>query len=256
LFSIWHITDTFYLPVWLSVVSASLSLSVVWVYLKAVDREMDTKSALDMSLALLIGSFLGARILHVLFEAPEVYRADPTAVFRIWEGGMVFYGGLAGGLIAAAGLVFWRKLSWRIWADFYAPIIAANYAVGRLACFLNGCCYGKVCELPWAMKFPSHAHWGMTVLPRHPAQLYASAWEFAVLIFVLWLDRKRVLQSGNLAMTWLLFHSVGRLMMEHFRDDDRGAQLAGLSLSSWLSLGLFCVSLICLILTRRSSVRV
>lgn len=129
--------------------------------------------------------------------------------------------------------------------DFAAPIISLGYALGRIACFLEGCCYGKICDWPWAYTFGQidFATGQFSFATRHPTQLYASLLEFSILFLVLYLEKiKRfAARPGMLFMVWLALHAFNRILVEIFRDDDRGAMLAGMSISTLIS---FCLVLV------------
>src|SRR5690606_9254272 len=101
----------------------------------------------------MIGGFVGARLFHVFYEAWDVYRDNPWLIVQFWRGGFVFYGGFAGALVAAWMTLRLKKESFLEWANFFAPVIAVTYAIGRIGCFLNGCCYGDYCQWPWAVEF-------------------------------------------------------------------------------------------------------
>ena len=148
-------------------------------------------------------------------------------------GGFVWYGGaIVGGIVS---MLFVRFKKWPLgpWLDLFAPIIALGYAIGRFACFLTGCCYGAVCVLADGTGF------------RHPTQLYATAWEAVALAILLWLEKQKLRNwpSGRIFSTWLIMHSIGRIVMESFRDDPRGPTPLGLSLATWISLGLITATL-------------
>jgi phosphatidylglycerol:prolipoprotein diacylglycerol transferase len=88
----------------------------------------------------------------------------------IQHGGLVYYGGLIGAMLAGIGYLYWKKLPvWKI-ADILAPSIALGSVFGRIGCLLNGCCYGRACDLPWAIHFPAdHETHGAGV---HPTEIY------------------------------------------------------------------------------------
>ena len=190
----------------------------------------DFKTGWNLALILMLGGFIGGRLFHVLYEYPEVYWAAPLRVLKFWEGGFVFFGGVL--LALPIALVYLRqaKQSFWTWADFYAPVVALGYALGRFGCFLAGCCYGTFCDAPWAIE------------QRHPTQLYAMATELA-LYFYLIRKEKSEPAPGKIFALWLIGHGLGRLFMENFRADFRGGAFMGLSISSWLSLILFSAGL-------------
>ncbi|MEQ1875267.1 MAG: prolipoprotein diacylglyceryl transferase [Bdellovibrionia bacterium] len=235
--------DTPYIviPTYLFLISLSYCIGVVWVSKRARDREMDYKLSLDIALAFMFGSLLGARLLHVVYERPDIYLADPVRVFEIWKGGFVFYGGAILSTLFCFLLIRKRGADFLTWADLYTPVFPLGYGLGRLGCFFAGCCFGRECDLPWAVHFPegveAPAHVGL-----HPTQLYAAFFEWAVFAFILYLERRRP-SKGVLFFTWLTFHGIGRVMMEYFRADFRGASPLGLSVSTWISLGVIAFGL-------------
>jgi phosphatidylglycerol:prolipoprotein diacylglycerol transferase len=188
----------------------------------------------------------GARILHILYENFSYYRENPLKIFYLWEGGFVFYGGMILALVATfAYLHFIRAPKKSLYFDTFAPVLSFAYGFGRVGCFLAGCCYGKVCAYPWSVG------------GRHPTQLYALIWEVGTIMLLLGLEniefskRPRFLRrSGDIFILWLALHSLGRLMMESFRDDFRGDQIFGYSVSTVLSLTLLCIACIFLIKPR------
>jgi len=202
---------------------------IVFVYLRA--RKINqTKDALDLGLLLMIFGFIGARLFHVFYENPEHYREDWLRVFQIWYGGFVFYGGAICAFTACVLLIHARKLDWKFWFDFYTPVVALGYGLGRFSCYMAGCCYGRTCELPWSVD------------GRHPTQLYALFWELCLLAVLSILSFKKLIKTpGKLFFFWLMGHSLGRIVMEYYREDFRGGLWWGQSISTWLSLFfLFC----------------
>lgn len=199
---------------------------VYWVYASAHKKKLDVLIALNLSLIIMVIGFIGARLTHVLWESPEVYSEHPSTVFKFWQGGFVFYGGAIPAVLACLWYLKKQKQKLTTWLDFFAPIGALGYGLGRISCFLAGCCYGKSCDLPWAIQ------------GRHPTPLYAVTWELSVLVYLNWRGRKK-LSPGQLFAEWILLHSVGRMIMESFRDDFRGDFIFGISPSTLISLILF-----------------
>jgi phosphatidylglycerol:prolipoprotein diacylglycerol transferase len=227
---------------------------LVYVLKRSRKRGLSSTQALDLSLILMIFGFLGGRLVHVFYESPSHYFEDWTRILKFWEGGFVFYGGFLSAL-AAAVLYAWKKhLQIPRWLDFFAPVLALGYGLGRVSCFLAGCCYGRSCDLPWGLTLT----WDTMHVLRHPVQLYAVAWESTLFAFLVLWERKIIFRSlsrpaGQLFALWLNLHSLGRLMMEYFRDDFRGALILGISVSSFLSLILLTISLISLSFLSRSN---
>lgn len=179
----------------------------------------------------MIAALVGARLFHVFYESYSFYREDWWRIFYLWNGGFVSYGGAF--LSTIAGILFlrhYRPGEERQYLDLFAPVCSLAYALGRTGCLLAGCCYGKYCNLPWAIQ------------GRHPTQLYASVWEIGILLILLGLektvkeDRPNLFKAaGSIFFLWMILHGLGRMLMESFRDDFRGP-IWGLSIASWISL--------------------
>ncbi len=225
------------LPTYYTLLSLTYCLCVYWFYRRCESRSLPQKNAMDIGLIILIGGFVGARLFHILFEYPSHYLENPLEIFYIWQGGFVFYGGFLFAYLLAFLYARKLQLTFWLWHDTLAPVLSLGYALGRLACFFVGCCYGKICDLPWAVSLKQvdiHNHAISSVL-RHPTQLYASGLEFLTLFFLLWYEKRKP-ALGNVFLAWLALHSVNRIIMEIFRDDPRGAHYFGLSISTLISL--------------------
>lgn len=198
----------------------------------------------------MVFGFLGGRAFHIFYEAWDFYKVRPQDILKIWQGGFVFYGGFLSALVACFVFMWRKKLSWGRWTDLFAPVIALGYALGRIGCFLNGCCYGKICDLPWGIAFN---YPGLPEGHRHPTQLYAVFWELFVLFILLIVEKGPTLMKpisrfckknrGALFALWLALHGFGRFLMEQFRDDARGAAIGNFSISSLIALSLVVASI-------------
>jgi phosphatidylglycerol:prolipoprotein diacylglycerol transferase len=182
---------------------------------------------------------------------------DCLRVLKVWQGGLAYYGGFI--FASAFGLYYARKHRLGMWkmADLAAPWIALGLALTRMGCFLNGCCYGKVSTLPWAVRFPAggvaheaqeRAHLiapGGAPLPVHPAQLYLAALNLATFFIVYYVVRPRKRFAGEMFAWLLILKGVFRSLVEIWRDDDRGVFLGGwVSTSQLLSLPLVVIGLV------------
>lgn len=222
-------------------ISVACTLGSVWFIERAVARKLNNVTAIDLTAMCLVGGFVGARLLHVFYEEPAFYQQDAWAILKFWQGGFVFFGGVLGAWLSALVFCVWRAEPFWFWADVAVVPVSFGYALGRLGCFFNGCCYGRRCELPWAV-FMQGAH-------RHPTQLYAAAWETLVLVMLMRIE-PRVRMSGLLFNVWLVLHALGRVGMEYFREDERGPLIQGLSLGTWISLALGMFGLLNILLGR------
>ena len=157
---------------------------------------------IDFAFFVILASIAGARAVHVIVQW-DYYRTDPLSIFRIWEGGLAQYGGIAAGVIT--GMIFFVRRHIDPWmgADVVAPSVALGVAIGRIGCFLNGCCYGKACSLPWAVTFPASSIAGQHVhgVPLHPTQIYESLAALAIFFILIVVDRRKPFYGFTL---WLL----------------------------------------------------
>jgi phosphatidylglycerol:prolipoprotein diacylglycerol transferase len=231
------LTQSIQLPTYILVISLTYSLSILYLYWRAGRSGKSQLITLDFSLMIMLGGFVGARLTHILYENLDYYLNNPLDVFKIWQGGFVFFGGFIGAFLATYIFARLKNENFFLWADFFTPVFPVGYALGRLGCFLNGCCFGELCNLPWAVEF---THPGLPGGARHPTQLYASAWELLVSLPVALIASrlartKRPDTHGLVFISWVLVHSVGRILMEIYRADLRGPMLLGLSLATWMS---------------------
>lgn len=205
----------------------------------------------DLGFYVLLSALIGSRLLFVLINASHYIR-NPLEIFKIWEGGLVFYGGV----LLAVPTVLWyvKKNALGLWstADLFAPSIAIGHALGRIGCFFAGCCYGRPSEgLPWAVIFTDPNSLALIGIPLHPTQLYESLGEF-VNFFILIILRRHKSFNGQLFMTYILLYSVLRFIVEFYRGDvGRGFITSQLSVSQGISILTFLISIAGLIILRR-----
>ncbi len=230
----------FIVPVYLLMISLYFTAAIFWLMRRADQRSLDPRVALDLILILMISGFFGARLFHIFYENWSYYARSPMMIFKVWQGGFTFYGGFLAAWMCGRIYLWRRKEAPAVWYDLFAPILAAGYSVGRLGCFSAGCCYGKATEVPWAFAIPA-----VDSLVRHPTQLYAFFWESLLCVAILLLERKKFFSTrpGSIFFVWLLSHAVGRILMETFRDDPRGAMWFQLSISTWISFALIGYSI-------------
>ena len=193
-----------------------------------------SEEMLDMSFVVLVWGFLGARIFYAV-QNFSYYAAEPFKFFAVWEGGLIFYGGAI-----SAFLGLWlttRKKKWPFWKtlDFLVPYGALTHAFGRIGCFLNGCCFGKACDLPWAVRFPGLPH------AVHPTQLYEAFYDIILFAFLI-ARRKRVRFEGEISLLYLLLYGIGRYMIEFVREP--GWMWMGLTSNQWLSIAIMIAAFI------------
>jgi len=201
-------------------VATGLLLGISLALRQAKREGYDHQIILDMSFYIIVVAIIGSRIFYV-FQNLSFYKNNPLGVFKLWEGGLVFYGGLL--FAVPVGWVFVKRhqLSfWRIF-DLFAPSLAIGQAIGRIGCFFAGCCYGLPTQLPWGVTFTHPHSLALKGISLHPTQLYAACSGFIVFLILIFF-RKHIRFTGQLSCIYLLFHSVFRFTIEFFRGDPRG----------------------------------
>jgi len=205
----------------------------------------------DLGFYILLSALIGSRLFYILINASH-YLKNPLDIFKIWEGGLVFYGGL----LLAVPTVLWyvKKNNLNVWntADLFAPSLAIGHAIGRLGCFFSGCCYGKPAEgLPWAVTFTDPESLAIIGVPLHPTQLYESLGEF-INFFILIILRRYKSFNGQLFLTYIILYSVLRFIVEFFRGDvGRGFITSQLSFSQGISILMFLIAIAGLVILRQ-----
>lgn len=168
-----------------------------------------------------IGVILGGRVGEILFYQFDHFLADPLYLFRIWEGGMSFHGGLLGVIVSMIWTTYRQNRSFWQTADFSAPLVPVGLGLGRIGNFINGELWGRTTDVPWAMIFP-HAD----MLPRHPSQLYQAVLEGLALFVILFLYSRKPRPSGAVAGLFLIGYGVFRFIVEYFREFDPNVNTA------------------------------
>ncbi|MES2754660.1 MAG: prolipoprotein diacylglyceryl transferase [Pseudomonadota bacterium] len=213
-----------------------------WYLLKLLDQPgapMARRHADDLVFYATLGIILGGRVGYVLFYAPDMF-AHPLRIFRLWDGGMSFHGGVIGTSLGL--LLFARRhgLNWLRVHDYVACCVPFGLFFGRLANFVNGELWGKASNVAWAVVFPRTA----PIDPaRHPSQLYEAGLEGIVLglilAFVFWRTKARY-APGKLVGVFILGYGLFRFFVEFFREPDAQliefTQATGLHMGQWLCL--------------------
>jgi phosphatidylglycerol:prolipoprotein diacylglycerol transferase len=176
-----------------------------------------------------LGVILGGRIGYILFYNFGLFLQDPLILFRIWQGGMSFHGGLLGVLLAM--LLYGRKTGRTFFqvTDFIAPYIPIGLGAGRIGNFINGELWGRPTDLPWGMVFPF-----VDGQARHPSMLYEALLEGLVLFLVLWLYSARRPPRRAVSGMFLLCYGAFRFAVEFVREPD---QHLGFLAMEWLTMG-------------------
>lgn len=210
------------------------------------DPALRPDDVLDAGIWMIVCGVFGARLMFVVIGWNQ-YRHSPDFpgnLFKVWEGGLSFHGGLFGGIAAAVVYCLIKRISILKIADLFAPSVMVAYAIGRIGCLLNGCCYGGPTEMPWGIRFQNeNAPLGVLTPPSHPTELYASLLSFVFFAGLVWLERHRT-YFGQIACWYLIGASVERFLMEIWRAGTTSDVVAlGLTDVQWLCLAMATVAL-------------
>ncbi len=179
------------------------------IYFEAKRKKYNSENVLYIVFAALLGGLIGSKLGSALFVYPDFYIKNPLAILFPEVGGKTIVGGLIGGYL---GVVIAKKVLKvkRSTGDLFAPGLALGIAIGRIGCFLNGCCYGIPTSLPWGIFYKGAI--------RHPTQIYESIFCFMLFLY-LWVVRKKVRKEGDLFKIFLLIYSFFRFWIEFLRAD-------------------------------------
>ncbi len=216
----------------------------------------------DFLLWAAVGIIAGGRIGYALFYKPATYFADPLAFLRIWEGGMSFHGGMAGTIIAMVLFARRRGIPALSLFDVIAASATFGLFFGRIANFINAELYGRVSDVPWAVKFPQWnpqtGEWLFTgaELPRHPSQLYEAALEGVVLFLVLRLLTHKagaLRNPGVVGGAFVAGYGLARFVVEFARQPDAhiGFIAGFLTMGMILSLPMIAIGIAAVIWARK-----
>lgn len=243
-------------------IAVGLAVGIWMAHREAVRRGLDGGRVLDLAFWLVVAGLCGSRLTYGMVNARSFFHAcvdgngpawrDCTSLLKVWEGGLVFYGGVAAAALAA--LAFARRQGWSFGevGDLFAPALAIGHAFGRLGCFTAGCCFGKETTARIGVAFPRGSV-AFEVLqragavptgagetpPLHPTQLYEAAGEAAIFALLLVLRPRLRRQPGALLLCYLGLYALLRFVVEIFRGDVlRGfpLEIATPRLAGWLGL--------------------
>jgi phosphatidylglycerol:prolipoprotein diacylglycerol transferase len=192
-------------------------------------RRVDPDTIFDVGIAALLFGLIGARLTFVLLDWAN-FAKHPIDALKIWSGGLTLQGGLFFGILYLAWYCRRKKLSLFALGDIGAPTWAIGYVIGRFGCLFNGCCYGGVCDLPWAIRFPDEQHPGMLTPPSHPTQIYASLFNIVFFFILLWWE-KRPRRDGEMFFGYLAMYGFYRFIVESFRVGATASLIAGTGLT-------------------------
>ncbi len=183
----------------------------------------------DLLFYVALGVILGGRIGYILFYNFGMFLNDPLVLFRIWQGGMSFHGGLLGVILAV--WLYARKTGRAFFqvTDFIAPFVTIGLGAGRIGNFINGELWGRPTDLPWGMVFPF-----VDNQPRHPSMLYEAFLEGLVLFLILWFYSAKPRPTMAVSGMFMLWYGIFRFLVEFVREPDAHI---GFIAFGWVTMG-------------------
>jgi phosphatidylglycerol:prolipoprotein diacylglycerol transferase len=231
-------------------IAAAILLALAVGIRQADKKGLDARLGSDLGFYLILGAIVGSRLLYVLLK-PEYFLSHPLQIIQFWKGGLVFIGGAIAAIAVGAWYLRRKDQPFWPWTDAFAPGIALGQGVGRIGCFMAGCCYGKETQVPWAVTFTNPLSLAPLHIPLHPTQIYHSLAGFFTFILLLVCGR-RLSGSGQLFGLFLAAYGALRFVIEFYRGDFRG-HLAMFSITQWMALAALAAGALIILLRRRSA---
>jgi phosphatidylglycerol:prolipoprotein diacylglycerol transferase len=233
-----------FLPTY-GVLVAAAFLTALWLAGRlAREAGLNPDSVTNLGIYCALAAIAGAKLMMFVVDH-DYYAQHPGEILSIstLRAGGVFYGGLLAAL--AVSVWYMRKTKLPGWktADVFAPAIALGHGIGRIGCFMAGCCWGVECDRPWAVTFTSPVAHELVGVPLnvaiHPTQLYEAFAEFVIFGLLYWRIR-RPHGQGRIIGMYLMLYAAARFTVEFFRVHEQGNLLNGpLDTSQWISGCLF-----------------
>ena len=245
LFTVFGITVHGYgLMIGLGVIGA---LMMAWHRSKARGLSDDTATSLVL-LAVIVG-FIGGKIFFILTHISGFLR-DPLG--SLGSEGFVVYGGIIFGTLACYLYCRNKGQNFLRWADILLPGVALAQGLGRIGCFLAGCCYGRPTDSGWGVVFP-RGSMAPSGVPLIPTQLYSAAGDLLLCLMLLLIDRREH-PDGSILSWYLISYSTGRFFIEFFRNDVRGS-VGVLSASQFIGLFILAAGIVFGVVLRKKRIR-
>ena len=237
----------------------------------SIKEKMDSDMVFDIFVYIFVGAIIGLRIFYVLFYDFHNFIKNPLILFIFWNGGLVFYGGLIGGTIAAIYYIKKKKLDLYKILDLFTVVLPLGIFFGRFGCLAFGCCYGKCAPdgFPFKMRFPAigheaaghtpayldHLHKGLIQvtdnfsLPVYPTQIISSL-NGLLLFFILWFLFTKKKYDGQITGLFLILYSITRFSIEFLRVEPKFLHI---TVSQWVSIFIFAFGVFILQYTKKAA---
>jgi phosphatidylglycerol:prolipoprotein diacylglycerol transferase len=237
---------SFFIPTYGVLVALGFLVGLLVTMRLATRAGLSSDKVTNLAVYCAIAGVLGAKLFMFLFDW-SYYWQNPGEIFTMstLQAAGVFHGGFIAALLVAYFYMRKHELAVLPTMDIFAPGVAVGQAIGRLGCFAAGCCWGRECDLPWGVRFRSDFAAPVPLdKTLHPVQLYESFANF-LLFALLYTLAQRKHRPGQIIGLYLIVYSTVRFCIEFFRNHEQSL-VFGLSLTQWISLGLFAVGAVIL----------
>lgn len=204
-------------------------LALFLIIKEAKQRGIEKNLFYDIYLWVLVGAIIGARVLYCLTNI-DFFLEHPLEIIKIQHGGLSWFGGFIFGLISFFLVTLRYKKNFFELADICFPYVALAQAIGRIGCFLNGCCYGNITDFIISVQSP------LSLEAVHPTQLYSSLSLFLIFIILKIYQKARKVFNGEIFCLYLFLAGVERFLSEFLRGDTIPTNFFGLTLYQIFSL--------------------
>lgn len=218
---------------------------------RAKKKGMDYDKIFGMIISCLIFGYTGSKFLYCLTILPEIL-ADPGQILAHLSGGWVVFGGILGGILGGYVYCKWQKLPAWDFFDVGLVGVALAQGFGRIGCFFAGCCYGAPTDSWFGITF-QHSDFAPNGIKMVPTQLISSALDFLLFFFLVWYDKKKQKNAGEVTGLYLICYSLGRFVLEFFRGDMVRGSVGTLSTSQFIGLFTFVVGVIVYVKRRKAA---
>jgi phosphatidylglycerol:prolipoprotein diacylglycerol transferase len=245
---------SFFIPTYGVLVALGFLLALTVTVRLARRSGLPSEKVMNLAVYCAMAGIVGAKLFMFLFDLPT-YLHNPGEIFTLetLQAAGVFHGGLIVALLFAIWYIRKESLPLLATMDCFAPGIALGQAIGRLGCFAAGCCWGKECSLPWGVRFRSDFAAPVPLdKTLHPAQLYESAADLLIFVFLYRRFQSSSARKGELIGLYLVLYSIARFIIEFFREHEQSL-VGPFSLTQWIALGLLVVGGIFLSRSRASA---
>ncbi|MBI3749925.1 MAG: prolipoprotein diacylglyceryl transferase [Chloroflexi bacterium] len=238
---------------WYGMILVVAAWVAIWLAQREARRRgVGAQHVWDAAMWVGVAALVGGRALYVIQNELPTLGGDPAHVLMVWSGGLSFYGGLLGALVALLLFARRRGISLLTALDIAAPGAAIGQAIGHLGCLIGGDSYGIPTDLPWAVVYRNPASMAPQGVPLHPTQAY-EAILLGGLFVVIWLGRERLtrLGAGLTASAYLFGLAVIRFGLFFLRDEP--AVFLGLKTAQWLGIGIAGLAVVVFIVARHQA---